>query len=316
MVILPESFLFLGSPKVAADILERLLLANCPIKGVVTKEPKRRSRGTALSVTPVEEVANKFGVEIKYSLQDYNLNSFDLGIVVAYGKIIAESVLSSLPMINVHFSLLPNLRGAAPVERALLNGDIETGVTLMKVDRDLDAGLIYDQSKIAIDPEDDITALYRKLTEIAVKIVIGNLTNNEPEINLMSSHYLLSNLPSGFEQDGQVTWAPKIKTGELKITAFDTVKTALNKVKLNGAYFNFLNRKIKVKKAGSILQILDRDDLVELSLFVNESRLYIKLSDAAVELSCVVPESKSQMSGIDFFNGYVKPNKHFMADNS
>ncbi|MFM8906722.1 MAG: formyltransferase family protein, partial [Actinomycetota bacterium] len=109
---------YLGTPEMAVSPLRALVDAGVEVALVVTRADKRRGRGSALSPSPVKALALKLGLPVSHELDDARKVGAALGVVVAYGRIIPLTVLSQLPMINVHFSLLPRWRGAAPVERA------------------------------------------------------------------------------------------------------------------------------------------------------------------------------------------------------
>jgi Formyl transferase len=125
---------YLGTPEAAVAPLRALVDAGFEIALVVSRPDRRRGRGGALSPSPVKAAATELGLTVTDVLDDVLGVDADLGVVVAYGRIIPSRILERLPMINLHFSLLPRWRGAAPVERALLAGDIETGVCVMDVD--------------------------------------------------------------------------------------------------------------------------------------------------------------------------------------
>ncbi len=302
-----ENYLFLGSPRVAADILSGLLDNGCPITTVVTKEPRRRSRNAQASVTAVEDIAINHKLEVFYSLSDISLEKFDLGIVVAYGKIISESTLEKLPLVNLHFSLLPSLRGAAPVQRSVLNGDSYTGVTLMQIASELDAGDIYDQIEVKIDDNDDIDLLFAKLAKVGIDILVSNLTVSTDVETSENKNFSVKNLPIGRQQSGEITWAPKITDDELQVLPSDEVLGALNKIKLNRAYFIYQDKKIKIVSAAKVhsVEITDKEQLFTMRLI--DKKLLLRLKDGYIELITLVPQSKSLMSGLSFFNGYLKP---------
>jgi methionyl-tRNA formyltransferase len=128
---------------------------------VVTGVDKRRSRGMALTPCPVKAAAHELGLVVTHDLDDVvarvrALTGTVLGVVVAYGRLLPPSILEVMPLVNLHFSLLPRWRGAAPVERAILEGDTETGVCLMRVRDELDAGEIYDCRRVSIGDDDTL----------------------------------------------------------------------------------------------------------------------------------------------------------------
>ena len=134
---------FLGTPEVAAGCLRALHDAGHDVALVVTAPDRRRGRGSALTATPVKTCALELGLPLSSRVADILDASVELGVVVAFGTLIRAAVLEHVPMVNLHFSLLPRWRGAAPVERAILAGDEKTGVCLMALDEGLDTGPVY-----------------------------------------------------------------------------------------------------------------------------------------------------------------------------
>ena len=131
---------YLGTPEMAVPPLRALVAAGHDVALVITRADRRRGRGGATSPSPVKAAAVELGVPVSHDVDDVLTAGAELGVVVAFGRIIKPHVLAALPMVNVHFSLLPRWRGAAPVERALLAGDTETGVCIMDVEEGLDTG--------------------------------------------------------------------------------------------------------------------------------------------------------------------------------
>jgi methionyl-tRNA formyltransferase len=155
-----------------ADVLERLASRH-EITCVVTRPDAPAGRGRRLSAPPARAVAERLGIPV---LQPERLEpGLDVGaptvVAVAYGRIVPEPLLDELLWLNVHPSLLPRWRGAAPVERALMAGDAETGVTIIRLVKELDAGPIAAQEAFPVDPEDDAGAVYAKAAPLAVRLL-------------------------------------------------------------------------------------------------------------------------------------------------
>lgn len=135
---------FLGTPALAVPVLEALVNDGIEVAHVVTRADKRRGRGSDLMPSPVKECAQRLGLPVGHAVDElldlHRRKPVDLGVVVAYGALVKPHVLRELPMVNIHVSLLPRWRGAAPIERALLAGDTETGVCIMQVEEGLDTG--------------------------------------------------------------------------------------------------------------------------------------------------------------------------------
>lgn len=167
--------IFFGTPEIAVPFLERTHdLTN--IKLVVTQADKPRGRGMEISACPVKKRAQELGLpvlspeKLKDSFDDISQIPFDVGIVVAYGKIFRPNfiALPKLGLINVHFSLLPHLRGAAPVQQALIQGYTQTGVSTFWISEGMDDGPLFLQKKLDIAPQDNAKTLFEKLTALGL----------------------------------------------------------------------------------------------------------------------------------------------------
>ena len=129
---------YLGTPEVAVPPLRALHDLGLEIPIVITGVDKRRGRGSKVTPSPVKVESEKIGIPVAHDLTVLSEVDVDLGVVVAFGQIIPSHILANLPLVNLHFSLLPKWRGAAPVERAILEGDEFTGVCVMKIETTLD----------------------------------------------------------------------------------------------------------------------------------------------------------------------------------
>src|ERR1700722_21033494 len=166
---------FLGTPEMAVPPLRALVDAGHDIALCVTRPDRRRGRGSAVTPSPVKAAALELGLAVSHSMEDVADAGVELAVVVAYGRIIPVSLLEQVPMVNLHFSLLPRWRGAAPVERALLAGDRETGVCLMKVEEGLDTGPVYAVRTVPLDDVITLDALRRQLVSVASALVVDAL---------------------------------------------------------------------------------------------------------------------------------------------
>src|SRR3954453_22962970 len=162
---------YLGTPAASVPPLEALAAAGHDIAIVVTQPDKRRGRGGALIPSPVAAAAGELGLPVSHKVDDVLEAGAGRGLVVAFGKLIKPHVLEKVPMVNIHFSLLPRWRGAAPVERAILAGDVETGVCIMAIDEGLDTGPVYDCHDIPIAPEETADELRARLASIATAML-------------------------------------------------------------------------------------------------------------------------------------------------
>ena len=195
---------FLGTPPVAVPALEALVAAGHEVVVVVSRADKRRGRGSELSPSPAKAAALERGIPVTAMVDDVLAAGAELGVVVAFGQIIKPHVLARLPMINVHFSLLPRWRGAAPVERAILAGDSETGVCVMEVEEGLDTGGVYASVRVTIGTDETADALRGRLAGIGAELLVATL--GRP-----------GGLGSPTPQVGEATYAAKLTAEELEL---------------------------------------------------------------------------------------------------
>jgi methionyl-tRNA formyltransferase len=198
----PGRLAFLGTPPVAADILDALTGAGFEVAVVVTRADKRRGRGGGLSPSPVKVRAQSLGIPVVTDPAAVIDAGVDLGVVVAFGRLIRSPVLEAVPLCNIHFSLLPRWRGAAPVERAILAGDAETGVCLMAVEEGLDTGGVYARVATPIGERETAVQLRDRLGGLGARLLADTLAGGlgQPE-----------------PQRGEVTYAEKIDVEELRL---------------------------------------------------------------------------------------------------
>ena len=178
--------LFMGTPEFAVDSLKRLVEDGHTICGVITQPDKPKNRGMKLIPTPVKECAMSYGISVFQPLKARDGEAMgivrqldpELIVVAAYGKILPEDLLNypKYGSINVHSSLLPKYRGAAPINWAILNGEAETGVSIMYMAAALDAGDVITQVRTPIGPEEDAQALTARLAILGAEALSGTVT--------------------------------------------------------------------------------------------------------------------------------------------
>jgi methionyl-tRNA formyltransferase len=170
-----------ASASFGADVLERLA-AEHDVVQLLTRPDKPRGRGRRVGATPTKEVAERLGIHVAQPARlDESLEpAADIVVVCAYGLLIPNELLDRALWLNVHPSLLPRWRGAAPVERALMAGDDQTGVTIHRTVAALDAGPVAAQRAFPVRPEDDAGAVYARAAEVAVELLRGVLAQDEP----------------------------------------------------------------------------------------------------------------------------------------
>ncbi|MGH9054664.1 MAG: methionyl-tRNA formyltransferase [Acidimicrobiales bacterium] len=180
-------------------VLRALAAAGHDVVMVVSRPDKRRGRNEAPQPSPVKAAASQLGLRVTDRPEDVIGAGADLGVVVAFGRIIKADVLAALDLVNVHFSLLPRWRGAAPVERAILAGDTVTGVCLMAIDDGLDTGPVYRCEEVPIGGRETAAALSERLAQVGADLLVKSLGEG---------------LPTPAPQEGDATYAAKIEAGD------------------------------------------------------------------------------------------------------
>jgi methionyl-tRNA formyltransferase len=227
---------FLGTPDLAVSALRALSVAGHDIVIVVTRPDRRRGRGPATAPSPVKAVALDLGLHVAERTDDVLASGAELGVVVAYGRIIPARVLSVVPMINVHFSLLPRWRGAAPVERAILAGDEVTGVCVMAMEEGLDTGPLYRCESVAVGDE-DLPRLQTRLADIGAQLLVDLLALGP------------SGLPTPVPQRGTPTYAEKLRPEERELHFEEPAVQLARRVRLGRAWTTFRGGRLTVWEA-------------------------------------------------------------------
>jgi methionyl-tRNA formyltransferase len=202
---------FSGSPADAVPTLRALVDAGHEVALVVTQPDRRRGRGKAVTPSPVKAAARELGLEVRTPnrsrevVDEVRASGAELGAVVAFGQLLPDELLEALPhgFVNLHFSLLPRWRGAAPVERAILAGDSETGVCVMRIDSGLDTGPVFACERTAIDPDETAGELRGRLVELGTRLMVETLPR-VPELEPQP-------------QEGEPTYADKLMVDEFEI---------------------------------------------------------------------------------------------------
>jgi methionyl-tRNA formyltransferase len=275
---------FLGTPEAAVPALEALLAVGHEVAVVVTRPDRRRGRGSALSPSPVKAAALEHGLSVVHRLADLADVDVERGIVVAYGAIIPTPLLDRIPMLNVHFSLLPRWRGAAPVERAILAGDRETGVSIMTLEPSLDTGPVHLERRVEID-EKTAAQLRSELAVLGADALVEVLSNSE----------LLAH-PT--PQVGEATYAEKLTKETFHLEPAMSIALASRTVRLGGPYFFIDGKRIAVVRAttygGSV-----EPGVIE----AHERSVVLGCSDGGLALDEVRPEGSSTMDARAWWRG-------------
>ncbi|MGH9303334.1 MAG: methionyl-tRNA formyltransferase [Acidimicrobiales bacterium] len=228
---------FLGNPHAAAICLESLARAGHDIVLVVTAPDRRRGRGRAKTATAVKKAAMDLGLAVSERVEDVAGRNVELGVVVAFGTILGGEALAALTFVNVHFSLLPRWRGAAPVERAILAGDLRTGVSLMRVEAGLDTGALYASVSIPIGAHESASSLTCRLAHLGADLLVDRFG------------CLPQSLGQPSEQRGQATYAAKLVPDELRLDWSRPALELERVVRLGRAYTFWRGKRLVVTEA-------------------------------------------------------------------
>ena len=248
-----KKIIFMGTPMFAVPILKKLYQNGYQVSVVYTQPPKKSNRGQQLNISPVQGISETLGINVRSpsylngNQEEINfiknLNA-DLAIVVAYGKIIPNEILSLTKkgFINIHASLLPKWRGAAPIQRSIMNLDKETGISIMRIINELDAGPVSKNYKISISDNDNFLTLSEKLSSLASEKLLENIDD------------ILEDKVTFYDQNNlEATYAKKILKSEGKINWNETGEKIIGKINgLNpfpGAWFIYNGERYKILKA-------------------------------------------------------------------
>ncbi len=294
--------IFMGTPEFSVPILEGLI-ENYKIRAIVT-QPDRLKKNSEFVPTPIKQVGINNTIlviqpeNIKEAIDEVLALEPDLIITSAYGQILPKEIIDypRLGCINVHASLLPKLRGGAPIHRAIIAGHTKTGVTIMHMDTGMDTGDIISQEEIKIENNDTASSLHDKLSILGRDLLLKTL----PSIIDGTSHRVKQN-------DEEATYGFVIKRQDEKINFSKTKKQIYNQIRgLNswpGAYCYFNGKILKVWESYPT-------DRFYSGLFDGEiTRIYedgfgVKVSNGEIVFTTVQPEGKRKMSATDFLNGF------------
>jgi methionyl-tRNA formyltransferase len=248
-----KKIIFMGTPFFAVPILKSLYQNGYPISVVYTQPPQKSHRGQKINKSPIQGISETLNIDfrcpenLKDNDEEYrfikNLNA-DLAIVVAYGKLIPKNFLNLTKkgFINIHGSILPSWRGAAPIQRSIMNLDKETGISIMKLVETLDSGPVSNIHKIKLDQNNNAEEISEKLSFLAAKKILDEIDN------------ILDDKVEFIDQDhSKASYAKKIEKIEGEINWNDEAQKIIGKINglfpVPGAFFNFKGERYKILKA-------------------------------------------------------------------
>ncbi len=283
-----KRIVYLGTPQMAVPPLEALHAAGFEIPLVISRADKRRGRGSSLHPSPVKAAALELGIPVSTDVDDVLEVDADLGVVVAFGRIIKPHVLEQLSMVNLHFSLLPRWRGAAPVERAILAGDVETGVCVMAVAEGLDTGGIYSKVTTPIGSDDTASGLADRLVEIGTELLVATLR---------------SGLGAAAEQIGDPVYAEKLGPDDFRLDVGRSASELLRQIRIGRAWSEFRGSRFRIWDA-AVAEADEHDgNLAPGEFSMNRDAVVVGTAEGRLRLIEVQPEGKARMDADAWRNG-------------
>ena len=280
-----KKIIFMGTPLFSVPILKSLYQNGYPISVVYTQPPQKSHRGQKINKSPIQNISETLNLEfrtpnrIKDNKEEFEYIKglqADLAIVVAYGQIIPKEFLdlTKKGFINIHASILPNWRGAAPIQRSIINLDDETGISIMKISEELDTGPVSNIYKIKLNKKDNTQEISEKLSLLASEKILDAIDD------------VLDNKAKFIDQDhSKATYAKKIDKSEAKIDWSQEAIKIIGKINglfpIPGAFFNFNGERYKILKAeignglGKVGEILS--DKLEIACINNQSIKVIEI---------------------------------------
>jgi methionyl-tRNA formyltransferase len=293
---------FMGTPPAAAVSLERLIDDGHEIAGVYTQPDRPSGRGRKIVHSPVKELALTHGLRLfqptkvrtPEALEEFRSLAADVAVVVAYGRILPEGFLTAFPggAINVHFSLLPKYRGAAPVNWAIVNGESETGVSTMKMDAGLDTGDILLQRATPIGPDDTAIELMERLSLVGAELLSETLRGIGSIEPRKQDEIEASFAPILKKEDGLIDWSMSADEIRRRIRGFQPFPTSYTFH--DGHRLTIWSGKVESAAAGVPGTVVERSG----------DRLLVQCGDGtALAVLEIQPEGKRRMTVRDFLNG-------------
>ncbi|HEY7220821.1 MAG TPA: methionyl-tRNA formyltransferase [Candidatus Binatia bacterium] len=295
---------FMGTPQIAADALERLCKGPDPVVGVVTQPDRPSGRGHKTSPSPVRKIAEARGIPVVAPEKIKTPEFLDvlrgwqpmIIVVVAYGRILPKAILELAPhgCLNVHYSLLPKYRGAAPAAWTIINGESEGGVTTMKLVEKMDAGAIYLQQAIALAPDETAGSLQAKLTPIGARLLRqtlqelkdGSLTPIEQDESQATLAPILK------KEDGLIDWRRSAAEIERRVRGLDPWPGS----------FTFVGGKLLKVHCAKIISGESTGQPGDVSR-ADSGGFWVVTSHGLISLEKVQLENKNRLPGTEFIKG-------------
>lgn len=292
---------FMGTPEFSVAPLQSLVDSGYDICGVYTKPPTQTGRGKKITKSQLHQKADELKIKVftPKTLKNSEIQqelfelSPDLIVVVAYGLFLPKSILDFCPCFNIHASLLPKYRGAAPIQRAILNGEKESGITIMRMDEGMDTGDMVIKEEISITDKTDAGILHDQLKEIGAKLIVKTIKDFEN-----------NNLTFEKQNNQDATYADKIKSEEEKINWNQDAEQIFRHIKAfnpyPSVYFEYNGQKIKIIDAQFDIDFASKSPAGT----IIDQRLSIATNKGIIKPTILQRQGKHKLKINDFLNGF------------
>jgi methionyl-tRNA formyltransferase len=281
---------FFGTPELAVPTLRAVHEAGHEVVLVVSQADKRRGRSSKVSPSPVKAAALDLGLAVTHRMSDVFDVEADVGVLVAFGRIIKPDVLERFPIVNLHPSLLPRWRGATPVEAAILAGDTRTGICLMQLVDEMDAGPIYGVYETAVEPGEKAAALYGRLFD----------KGNEMLVDLLAGPF-----PQPVDQVGDPTFCGKFTSEDFHIDWRKPAAHIEALTRIGKPWTTFREKRLIVNDARAVS---DAAPAVPGAI----TGLSVQAGEGSLLLVTVQPEGKAPMDAKSWANGVRPADNEFL----
>lgn len=298
------NIVFFGTPEFAIPSLEKLIEEGFKVVGIVTQPDRAKGRNLKLSSSPVKVLAEKNNIII---IQPENINDIkfikelkslkpDIFVIIAYGKILPKEIiyLPTFDSVNIHASLLPKYRGASPIQSVILNGEKETGVTIMKMDENMDTGPILSQEKIQISPSVEFNKLHDKLADLGAELLNKTLISYfAHDLKLIKQNDKGASYTKIIKkEDGYINWHDSAVQLERKIRAFNPWP---------GTFTHLNNKKLKIIEVNKTDK---KNTFAPGTMFFDNGEIYIACQDKCLLIKKLQFESGKELKNDQFIAGH------------
>lgn len=308
--------IFMGTPEFAVPSLDSLLHSEHEVVAVVTQPDRPKGRGQAVVASPIKQLAESKGIPIFQPekmkspelLQALAAWRPDVIAVTAFGRILPKSILDLPPggCVNVHGSLLPRYRGAAPIQWSLINGDLETGITTMLMDEGMDTGAILLQRVVPIEPEDTVTELGNRLAKVGGDLLVETLKglSDKTVVPQEQDHKKATNAPLLLKADGLIDWTRPAR---------NTVNRIRGLSPWPGCYTFLQGQRLVIWKAKEEVCKQNAKHDPGTVLEVNKHEIRVQTGDGVLRVIEVQPANKRRMTVEQFLQGRVLQSGEVLA---